>query len=198
MLQWFRAILRRSTTFGFDAAWIVSTNMVTPAIYTSRMPDDVPDEVAGPIMCSAATMHRPLKASGLQPGEWVVFSGGGGGVGIQGVKLAKIMGIRPIIVDSGKQKRALALKLGAEHVHWFGSELSERFHGRRTATSSFEENLYCRHARRKHAGHGSSAGIRSSRFVTSYVRSTRTWSMARKCSAAVTWRDSPKNSDRYQ
>ncbi len=34
-------------------------------------------------------MHRALTDSGLKPGKWVVFPGGGGGVGIQGVQLAK-------------------------------------------------------------------------------------------------------------
>lgn len=88
--------------------------MVSPAIYTSRIPDGVPDEVAGPIMCSASTMHCALKDSGLAAGEWVVFPGGGGGVGIQGVQLAKAFGMRPIVVDSGERKRKLALELGAE------------------------------------------------------------------------------------
>lgn len=87
---------------------------MTPAIYTSRIPDGVPDEIAAPIMCSASTMHRALKDSGLESGDWVVFPGGGGGVGIQGVQLAKIMGMRPIVVDSGETKRKLALELGAE------------------------------------------------------------------------------------
>lgn len=63
--------------------------IASPANYTSRIPDGVPDEVAGPIMCSASTMHRALVDSGLRPGNWVVFPGGGGGVGIQGVQLAK-------------------------------------------------------------------------------------------------------------
>lgn len=63
--------------------------LTSPAIYTSRIPDGVPDEVAGPIMCSASTMHRALIDSGLKPGNWVVFPGGSGGVGIQGVQLAK-------------------------------------------------------------------------------------------------------------
>ena len=63
--------------------------LTSPAIYTSRIPDGVPDEVAGPIMCSASTMHRALIDSGLRPGQWVVFAGGGGGVGMQGVMLAK-------------------------------------------------------------------------------------------------------------
>lgn len=88
--------------------------IVTPAIYTSRIPDGVPDEIAGPIMCSASTMHRALKDSGLAAGQWVVFPGGGGGVGIQGVQLAKILGMRPIVIDSGASKKDLALKLGAE------------------------------------------------------------------------------------
>lgn len=63
--------------------------LVTPAIYTTRIPEGVPDEVAGPIMCSASTMHRALVESGLKPSNWVVFPGGGGGVGIQGIQLAK-------------------------------------------------------------------------------------------------------------
>ena len=63
--------------------------LVSPAIYTSRIPDGVPDEVAGPIMCSASTMHRGLIESDLKPSNWVVFPGGGGGVGIQGIQLAK-------------------------------------------------------------------------------------------------------------
>lgn len=40
-------------------------------------------------MCSASTMHRALIESNLKPSNWVVFPGGGGGVGIQGVQLAK-------------------------------------------------------------------------------------------------------------
>lgn len=42
-----------------------------------------------PIMCSASTMHRALIESGLKAGDWVAFPGGGGGVGIQGVLLAR-------------------------------------------------------------------------------------------------------------
>jgi len=87
--------------------------LTSPAVYTSRIPDGVPDEVAGPIMCSASTMHRALIDSGLKPGNWVVFPGGGGGVGIQGVQLAKAMGMRPIVVDAGSKKK-LCMDVGAE------------------------------------------------------------------------------------
>jgi propanol-preferring alcohol dehydrogenase len=59
-------------------------------------------------------MHRALIDSGLKSGQWVVFPGGGGGVGIQGVQLCKAMGMRPVVIDSGEQKKALSLQFGAE------------------------------------------------------------------------------------
>lgn len=79
------------------------------------IPDGVSDYVAGPIMCSAATIYNSLKESGLKPGNWAVFPGGGGGVGIQGVMLASAMGFRPIVVDTGDARDKLAMKYGAEH-----------------------------------------------------------------------------------
>jgi propanol-preferring alcohol dehydrogenase len=59
-------------------------------------------------------MIRSLTESGLRPGEWAVFPGGGGGVGIQGVQLAKAMGFRPIVIDTGDAKRIMSLEMGAE------------------------------------------------------------------------------------
>lgn len=88
--------------------------IVSPARYASPIPDSIPDMIAAPIMCSASTMYRSLKESGLKPGNWAVFPGGGGGVGIQGVQLAKAMGMQPIVVDTGASKRELAMKMGAE------------------------------------------------------------------------------------
>jgi len=83
--------------------------------YTTLIPDGVSDYLAGPVMCSAATIYTSIKESGLKAGTWAVFPGGGGGVGIQGVQLAHAMGIRPIVVDTGNERKELATKLGAEH-----------------------------------------------------------------------------------
>ena len=66
-------------------------------------------------MCSASTIYRSLAEAALQPGNWTVFPGGGGGVGIQGVQLARAMGLRVIAVDTGTAKRDLCLRMGAEH-----------------------------------------------------------------------------------
>ena len=86
------------------------------------IPDGVSDYVAGPIMCSAATIYNSIKESGVRPGQWAVFPGGGGGVGIQGVQLATAMGIRPIVVDTGDEREKLAKHHGAEHFVVFQKE----------------------------------------------------------------------------
>ena len=99
---------------GFTDPGSYQQYVISPAFYTAKIPDGVPDDVAGPIMCSAATMHRALIDSQLKSGNWVVFPGGGGGVGIQGVQLAKAMGMRPIVIDAGDEKKKLATEMGAE------------------------------------------------------------------------------------
>ncbi|RFU24777.1 hypothetical protein B7463_g11554, partial [Scytalidium lignicola] len=53
--------------------------IVSPAKYTTRIPDGVDDFIAAPAMCSAATMYRSLIEAELRPGDWVCFPGGGGG-----------------------------------------------------------------------------------------------------------------------
>lgn len=86
----------------------------SPEKYTTLVPDGVDDFIAGPIMCSASTIYTSLKESGLQAGDWAVFPGAGGGVGIQGVQLAKAMGFRAIAIDTGEEKKKLCTEKGAE------------------------------------------------------------------------------------
>ena len=103
--------------------------VVSPARYTQPIPDGIPDEIAGPIMCSASTIYRAIRESGLKPGDFACFPGGGGGVGIQGVQMAKALGMRPVAVDTGAEKKALCERMGAEAFIDFkeaGDELAER------------------------------------------------------------------------
>jgi propanol-preferring alcohol dehydrogenase len=46
--------------------------VLSPARYTTRIPEGVSDLVAGPIMCSGATVWSALKKSGTMAGDWVV------------------------------------------------------------------------------------------------------------------------------
>jgi propanol-preferring alcohol dehydrogenase len=59
-------------------------------------------------------MYRSLRLAGLKLNNWVVFPGGGGGVGIQGVQMAAAMGLRPIVVDTGDEKEKLSMSRGAK------------------------------------------------------------------------------------
>ncbi|PYH89645.1 hypothetical protein BO71DRAFT_453286 [Aspergillus ellipticus CBS 707.79] len=86
--------------------------LLSPARYTSRIPEGVDDLTAGPIMCSGSTMYRSLVESGLRDGQWAVFIGAAGGVGHMGVQIAKAMGLRVIGIDGGEGKRDLCLQLG--------------------------------------------------------------------------------------
>ncbi|CAG7917983.1 unnamed protein product [Penicillium olsonii] len=84
------------------------------ARYASRIPDNVDDCAAGPIMCSGSTMFRAIRESNLSVGQWAVFIGAGGGVGHMGIQIAKAMGMRIIGIDAGSEKEKLCLSLGCE------------------------------------------------------------------------------------
>ncbi|KAJ4333254.1 chloride channel [Didymella glomerata] len=88
--------------------------VVSPERYTTIIPDGVNDYIAGPIMCSASTIYTSIKESNLKPGDWAVFPGAGGGVGMQGVQLAKAMGLRAVAIDTGDDKEKLCKEVGAE------------------------------------------------------------------------------------
>lgn len=67
------------------------------------------------MLCAGVTVYSALKRSHVQPGQWVVISGAGGGLGHIAVQLAsKGMGLRVIGIDHGS-KADLVLKSGAEH-----------------------------------------------------------------------------------
>lgn len=60
-------------------------------------------------------MYSALKRSEARPGQWVVISGAGGGLGHLGVQIAsRGMGLRVIGIDHGS-KADLVMESGAEH-----------------------------------------------------------------------------------
>ncbi|GAA6001055.1 hypothetical protein JCM10207_007392 [Rhodosporidiobolus poonsookiae] len=88
--------------------------VLSPARYTTRIPDGVPDEVAAPLMCSGTTIYTAIKRSGIRAGEWLVLPGGGGGVGHLGISFARQQGMRPVVIDTGDDKRKMCEELGCE------------------------------------------------------------------------------------
>lgn len=67
------------------------------------------------MLCAGLTVLAAIKRAQIQPGDWLVIVGAGGGLGHLAVQLAsKGMGYRVIGVDHGS-KEALAMDSGAEH-----------------------------------------------------------------------------------
>jgi len=65
-------------------------------------------------MCGGVTAYVACKRSAVKPGQWLVITGAGGGLGHLGIQYAKAMGMRVIGIDGGKEKGKLCKSLGAE------------------------------------------------------------------------------------
>ncbi|PWY69536.1 GroES-like protein [Aspergillus heteromorphus CBS 117.55] len=88
---------------------------IGPANYVTPIPDNLASDEAAPMLCAGVTVYSALKRSNARPGQWVIISGAGGGLGHLAVQLAsKGMGFRVIGIDHGS-KEGLVKASGAEH-----------------------------------------------------------------------------------
>lgn len=78
------------------------------------VPEEIPSELAAPLLCGGITVYSPLKRNGCGPGKKVGIVGIGG-IGHMGILLAKAMGAEVYAISRGSNKREDALKLGADH-----------------------------------------------------------------------------------
>jgi alcohol dehydrogenase/propanol-preferring alcohol dehydrogenase len=89
--------------------------MVAPVEALARVPDDLSDaEAAPPLLCAGITTFNALRNSGAGPGDVAAILGIGG-LGHLGVQFAAKMGFVTVAIARGKDKEALAKKLGAVH-----------------------------------------------------------------------------------
>jgi D-arabinose 1-dehydrogenase-like Zn-dependent alcohol dehydrogenase len=89
--------------------------MVTPAQSLALIPDGVPFEDAGPLMCAGVTTYNALRHSGARPGDLVGIQAIGG-LGHLAVQFASRAGYRTVAISRGTESEALARQLGA-HVY---------------------------------------------------------------------------------
>lgn len=101
---------RKITGIDFDGGY--AEFLIAPAEALAAIPDELPAEEAGPFMCAGVTVHNALRNSGARGGD-VVAVHGIGGLGHLGVQYARQMGFKTIALGRGKEKEALATKLGA-------------------------------------------------------------------------------------
>lgn len=58
---------------GFTAAGTFQQYALSDGRYTTRIPEGVKDEEAGPIMCGGVTAYVACKRSAVKPGQWIVL-----------------------------------------------------------------------------------------------------------------------------
>lgn len=85
---------------------------IVPAAALALIPEGLSAVDAGPLMCAGITTFNSLRNSGARPGDTVAVLGVGG-LGHLGVQFAARMGFRTVAIARGKEKEALARKLGA-------------------------------------------------------------------------------------
>ncbi|KAL2206877.1 GroES-like protein [Sarocladium strictum] len=85
-----------------------------PAHYMTPLPRNLSPEIAAPMLCAGLTAYAALRRAGTKPGQWLVVSGAGGGVGHLVVQLAaRAFGQRVIGVDQASKEDVIK-ESGAE------------------------------------------------------------------------------------
>jgi alcohol dehydrogenase/propanol-preferring alcohol dehydrogenase len=88
--------------------------MVAPEQALARIPDDLSDMEAAPLLCAGITTFNALRNSGARAGDRVAILGIGG-LGHLGVQFAAKMGFETVAIARGAEKAPLAKQLGARH-----------------------------------------------------------------------------------
>jgi propanol-preferring alcohol dehydrogenase len=86
-----------------------------PAVNLATIPDDLGFPEASILANAIGTPYHALtKRARLRPGEHVMITGAGGGVGLHAVQLARMMGALVMAVDIGAEKLEAAQASGAD------------------------------------------------------------------------------------
>lgn len=81
-----------------------------------RAPDELPDDLLGPVNCAMATVTTGLMRAGAGEGHYVVIQGAGG-LGLNAIAMAKDMGAdRVIVLDRLEHRLQLAEEFGADYT----------------------------------------------------------------------------------
>jgi len=98
---------------GFTVDGTFQEYVVSYVHHVTPIPDGYDSAEAASVMCAGVTVYRALKYSQTNPGDYVVVPGSGGGLGHIAIQYAKAMGLKPIAIDTGAEKKELSMSLGA-------------------------------------------------------------------------------------
>jgi len=89
---------------------------IKPGTGVFKIPEDMLDEEAAPLMCAAATVAGGLEKVGVQPGDNVVIQGAGM-LGLYATAMAKGQGAKRVItIDVIDERLKLAEEFGADYT----------------------------------------------------------------------------------
>ena len=110
--DFFACVWGRITGLTHDGGY--AEYMIAHASALAILPDGISAIAAGPLVCAGVTTFNALCSSGARSGENVAILGIGG-LGHLAVQFAVKMGFRTLAIARGRDKEALARKLGAHH-----------------------------------------------------------------------------------
>ncbi len=113
-LSGWETLCPQQTNSGYSVNGSFAQYAVAKADYLGVLPDSLSFVDAAPILCAGVTSYKGLREAGLRAGEWVVISGGAGGLGHVAIQYAKAMGLNVAVVELGAEKTTLAKRLGAD------------------------------------------------------------------------------------
>ena len=91
--------------------------MTIPAVNLAPLSDKLGFEEGSSIPLVFITAWRMLvEKADIQPGDWVLVTAAGSGVGIAAIQIAKVFGAKVITTASTEVKRQKGLELGADHA----------------------------------------------------------------------------------
>jgi D-arabinose 1-dehydrogenase-like Zn-dependent alcohol dehydrogenase len=96
------------------ATW--ATHAVLPAIRLAKIPDAIPSEYAGPLMCAGQTVWLPFARTDIRPWHTVGIIGIGG-LGHLAIQFASKMGCNVVVFSGSASKREEAMRLGASEFY---------------------------------------------------------------------------------
>ncbi len=95
----------------------LATHALADIAALAPVPDSLGDAEAATIPIAYGSSELALaRRARLQPGEWLLVGGAGGGVGLTAVELGALMGARVIALARGPEKASAARAMGAEYV----------------------------------------------------------------------------------
>ncbi|GMF48105.1 unnamed protein product [Phytophthora fragariaefolia] len=93
--------------------------------YAFKLPENIPSDVAAPLMCAGATVFTPLKQEGVKPGDRVGVVGIGG-LGHLAIQFIRARGATPIAFSRSANKEQEIRALGAEEFYNLSDEADQK------------------------------------------------------------------------